>query len=76
MKKEKTLESIKEEFNKKFGFDIKNLDLENEATMYELFDYFCSKVDFSHSFLDNTAVCAMDCLFKNLDRERKVKFRN
>lgn len=49
----------------------KDLSNEKEATLLEMFDYFCSKMDFGKSFLDNTAVVCMDRLFKELRKDNK-----
>jgi len=49
----------------------KDLSNESEATLCEMFDYLCSKIDFSKSFLDNTAVVCMDKLFKELGKDKR-----
>lgn len=49
----------------------KDLSKESEATLFEMFDYFCSKIDFSKSFLDSTAILAMNSLFINLKKDDK-----
>lgn len=51
----------------------KNLENCNEATLYEMFDYLCSRIDFGKSFLDSTAVRCMNNLFIKL-KEQKEKF--
>ncbi len=48
------------------GKDISN---EEEATLFEMFDYLCSKVDWGKSFLDNTAIVAMNKLFIILHKD-------
>jgi hypothetical protein len=50
---------------------IKDLTDEQEATLLEMFDYFCSKIDFGHSFLDNAAIRCMDTLAKELRKDNK-----
>ncbi len=47
----------------------KNLSKEKEATLDEMFDYLCSKVDWSKSFLDATAVVCMNKLFTELKKD-------
>jgi hypothetical protein len=51
----------------------KDLNKEEQATLFEMFDYFCSKIDFGKSFLDSTAIVCMDTLFKEL-RKQEEKF--
>lgn len=51
----------------------KDLSKEKEATLDEMFDYFCSKIDFSKTFLDNTAIVCMNKLFQELGKD-KTKF--
>lgn len=51
----------------------KDLSKEKEATLYEMFDYLCSKIDFGQSFLDSTAVSCMNKLFLKLG-DQKEKF--
>lgn len=51
----------------------KDLSKEKEATLLEMFDYFCSKIDFEKSFLDTTAIVCMDKLFKELSKD-ETKF--
>jgi len=46
----------------------KDLSNEKEATLCEMLDYLCSKIDFSKSFLDTTAIRSMDTLFKELKK--------
>lgn len=50
----------------------KNLSNEKEATLYEMLDYLCSKIDFGKSALDNTAIVCMNKLFIKL-REQTEK---
>lgn len=47
--------------------DLSNESIK-EATLYEMFDYLCSKVDWGKSFLDNTAVVCMNKLFIELKK--------
>ncbi len=52
----------------------KDLSTEKEATLYEMFDYLCSKVDWGKSFLDNTAIVCMNKLFIELGKiNNKIK---
>ena len=52
----------------------KNLSNETEATLFEMFDYFCSKMDFGKSFMDNTAISCMNRLFLELRKQtEKIK---
>lgn len=44
--------------------------LSDGAGLLEMFDYFCSKIDFNSSFLDADAVVAMNTLFGEL---RKIE---
>lgn len=48
-----------------------DLSKEELATLYEMFDYFCSKIDFKHSFLDSTAITCMNILGIELRKEDK-----
>jgi hypothetical protein len=45
-----------------------------EATLNEMFDYVCSKVDWGKSFLDSTAIWCMNKLFIELAKD-KNKFK-
>ena len=49
----------------------KDLSKEEEATLYEMFDYLCSKIDWSKSFLDATAVCSMNRLSIELKKDKE-----
>jgi len=52
----------------------KDLSNETEATLFEMFDYFCSKMNFGKSFMDNTAICCMNRLFLELRKQTdKIK---
>lgn len=51
----------------------KDLSNEKEATLFEMLDYLCSKINFGASHLDNMAVNCMDKLFRKL-REQTEKF--
>ena len=51
----------------------KDLSKEKEATLFEMFEYLCSKIDFGKSFLDYTASVCMNNLFKKL-KEQKDKY--
>lgn len=53
----------------------KNLSNCDEATLFEMFDYLCSKTDFGKSFLDSAAVRCMNQLFLELKKQdKKIKF--
>jgi len=52
----------------------KDLSKESEATLCEMFDYVCSKVDWSKSFLDATGFFCMNKLFIELKKD-KNKFK-
>ena len=49
----------------------KNISSEKEATLFEMLDYLCSKVNFGGSFLDSTAVNSMNILFTELRKDDK-----
>jgi len=49
----------------------KDLSNEKEATLYEMLDYLCSKIDFGKSALDNTAIVCMNNLFIELRKDTK-----
>lgn len=49
----------------------KNLSKEKEATLFEMLDYLCSKVDFGKSFLDSTAIVCINKLFIELRKDKK-----
>lgn len=51
----------------------KDLLKEKEATLFEMFDYFCSRMNFGKSFLDSTGICCMNKIFLEL-RKQKEKF--
>ena len=50
---------------------IKDLSKEEEATLYEMLDYLCSRIDWGKTFLDNTAVVCMNELFKKLKQDKE-----
>ena len=50
---------------------VKDLSNENEATLFEMLDYLCSKIDFGKSALDNTAVGCMNRLFIELRKNNE-----
>ena len=53
----------------------KDLSQCDEATLSEMLDYLCSKIDFGKSCLDSTAIQCMDQLFKELKKQdEKIKF--
>lgn len=49
----------------------KDISNEKEATLHEMLDYLCSKVNWGNSFLDNTAVVCMNNLFTHLKKDTK-----
>ena len=52
----------------------KDLSDETEATLFEMFDYFCSKMNFGKSFMDNIAISCMNRLFLELRKQTdKIK---
>lgn len=52
---------------------MKDLSKENEATLLEMFDYLCSKINFGKANLDTTAIVCMNRLFLEL-RKQTDKF--
>jgi hypothetical protein len=50
---------------------IKDLSKEELATLFEMLDYLCSKIDFSKTFLDNTAIISMNVLFRELRKDER-----
>lgn len=48
---------------------MKDLSRESKATLCEMFDYLCSKVDFGKAALDGTAVVCMNTLFIELGKQ-------
>ncbi|MCK4454508.1 hypothetical protein KAU51_04200 [Candidatus Parcubacteria bacterium] len=48
---------------------MKDLSNESEATLKEMLDYLCSKIDFRKTDLDNTAVICMNTLFTKLNKQ-------
>ena len=55
--------------------DLKTkIDLKNGATLFEMFDYLCSRVDWGKSALDNKAIVCMNQLFIELRKDTtKIK---
>lgn len=52
----------------------KKVNLDRGATLFEMFDYLCSKVDWGKAALDADAIVCMDQLFKELRKDvRKIK---
>lgn len=47
------------------------IDLDN-ATLFQMFDYLCSKVDWGKSWLDADAVVCMNTLFKELRNDTRI----
>ena len=52
--------------------NVKDLSKEEKATLREMLDYLCSKIDFSKSFLDNTAIRCMNTLFTELRKDKRT----
>lgn len=50
---------------------IKEPNLVEGATLFEMFDYLCGKVDWGRSNLDSTAVVCMNILFMELRKNTK-----
>lgn len=50
---------------------MKDLSQEEKATLFEMLDYLCSKVDFGDAALDSTAVNCMNILFKKLSKQKE-----
>ena len=51
--------------------EIKNLSNEKDATLFEMLDYLCSKIDFGKSALDSTAIQCMNRLFIELKKQEE-----
>ena len=52
--------------------DNKTIDLNKGATLFEMFDYLCSKVDWEKSALDSEAITCMNSLFVKLGLQKEV----
>ena len=52
--------------------NVKDLSKEEKATLHEMLDYLCSKIDFGKSFLDNTAIRCMNTLFIELRKDKRT----
>ena len=50
---------------------VKDIRKEKEATLFEMFDYLCSKINFGKATLDATAVRCMDGLFRELRKQEE-----
>ena len=48
------------------------VDLENGDTLFNMFDYLCSRVDWGKSALDNKAIICMDTLFRELRKDKTI----
>lgn len=54
--------------------ELKKVDLEKGDTLFNMFDYLCSKVNFGKSALDADSIVCMNTLFKELRSDkRKIK---
>jgi hypothetical protein len=51
---------------------VYKVDLENGDTLYNMFDYLCSKVNWRKSFLDNKAIVCMNTLFIELRKNKEI----
>ena len=60
-----------EKSNAKGVSSVKDISSESEATLYEMYDYLCSKINFGKSFLDAVAIRAMNNLFTVLCKDKK-----
>lgn len=48
------------------------VDLEKGDTLYNMFDYLCSKVNWGKSALDADAVTCMNTLFIELEKDKRI----
>ena len=48
------------------------IDLKEGVTLFQMFDYLCSKVDWGKSWLDADAVCCMNKLFIELRKQKEI----
>lgn len=53
--------------------ESKTIDIGKGVTLFEMFDYFCSRINFARSPIDNDAVICMNRLFLEL-RKNPEKF--
>jgi hypothetical protein len=51
---------------------IYKINLDEGDTLENMFDYFCSKIDFGKSFLDNAAIVCMNTLFMELRKDKRI----
>ena len=49
----------------------KDISNEDTATLFEMFDYLCSRIDFGNSLLDATAISCMNTLFIELRKQNE-----
>jgi hypothetical protein len=49
----------------------KDLSKEKEATLFEMLDYLCSKIDFGKANLDSESVVCMNTLFTELKKDER-----
>ena len=52
--------------------DNKTIDLNKGATLVEMFDYLCSKVNWGKAVLDSEAITCMNTLFIELKKQKEV----
>jgi hypothetical protein len=50
--------------------DDKKVEIKDENTLFEMFDYLCSKVNWGKSFLDADAIACMNTMFIELRKEQ------
>ena len=51
---------------------VYKVDLENGDTLFNMFDYLCSKVNWGKSNLDAEAVTCMNTLFMELRKDERI----
>lgn len=50
---------------------MKDLSKEKEATLFEMLDYLCSKINWGKIAMDSTSVVCMNELFKELRKDER-----
>lgn len=48
------------------------LDLDNGDTLFHMFDYLCSKVNWGDAALDNDGINCMNILFRELRKDERL----
>jgi len=51
---------------------IYKVDISNGDTLYNMFNYLCSKINFAKSNLDNEAIVCMNTLFIELRKQKEI----